>query len=82
MISERRLSCVLAVCAMGILVVLSSCQGVSSHSSGSMQATNHIIFMAQESRSFETYSVNCRRTGLHMATHPNHLMACRPTLRA
>jgi len=44
-------------CMMGLLLVLCGCQGLVNGSSGSgnIQAVNHIIFMVQENRSFDTY---------------------------
>src|SRR3981081_1685736 len=44
-------------CVMGLLVVLCGCQCLVNgwRGSGNIQAVNHIIFMVQENRSFDTY---------------------------
>jgi hypothetical protein len=42
---------------MGLLLVLGGCQGLVNRSSGpgNVQAVNHVIFMVQENRSFDSY---------------------------
>src|ERR1700730_4435589 len=44
-------------CVMVLLAILCGCQGLvnGSRGSGNIQAVNHIIFMVQENRSFDTY---------------------------
>ena len=37
------------------LVFLNGCRGLSGASSGDIAAVNHVIFMLQENRSFDTY---------------------------
>jgi phospholipase C len=46
------------LCVLALLLALCGCQGLSnsnSSSSSSLNSINHIIFMAQENRSFDTY---------------------------
>jgi phospholipase C len=49
---------VFVVCTSGLLLLLCGCQGLSGNNSSSntsLQSINHIIFMVQENRSFDTY---------------------------
>ena len=45
------------VCVIGLLLVLCGCQGLvgTSSNNNGINSVNHIIFMAQENRSFDTY---------------------------
>lgn len=54
MIPNPTRSAVLSIFVTGILVLLSGCQGTAGNSGG-LQPINHIVFMAQENRSLDTY---------------------------
>src|ERR1700757_3614694 len=48
------------LCTAGLLLVMCGCQGlkngpISNNPNNGIQSINHIIFMAQENRSFDTY---------------------------
>lgn len=57
MVSSVKLCKFPMACMIGLLLVFCGCQGLVNGSSGSgnIQAVNHIIFMVQENRSFDTY---------------------------
>src|SRR5258708_12362857 len=57
MVSTVKLCKLPIACVMGLLLVLCGGQGLVNGSSGSgnIQAVNHIIFLVQENRSFDTY---------------------------
>jgi phospholipase C len=57
MVSTVKLCKLPVACMVGLSLVLCGCQGLVNGSSGSgnIQAVNHIIFMVQENRSFDTY---------------------------
>jgi phospholipase C len=60
MISNKNIGKVFSVCTMVSLVALCGCQGLKSDpgnpgGGGNLQSVNHIVFMAQENRSFDTY---------------------------
>src|SRR5713226_7863134 len=58
MVSTVKLCKLPVACVMGLSLVLCGCRGLvngSPSGSGNIQAVNHIIFMVQENRSFDTY---------------------------
>lgn len=59
MILIKRLNVVSLLLLSALLLALSGCTGLTNSTSttttGSIQSVNHIIFMAQENRSFDTY---------------------------
>jgi phospholipase C len=57
MVSTVKLCKLSTACMMGLLLVLCGCRGLVNGSSGSgnIQAVNHIVFLVQENRSFDTY---------------------------
>jgi phospholipase C len=61
MISKEKAAKVFTVCATASLLVLSGCRGLSTGTTppcttcGSLQSVDHVVFMLQENRSFDTY---------------------------
>jgi phospholipase C len=57
MVSAVKLRKLPVICVMGLVVILCGCQGLVKGTSGpgNIQAVNHIVFMVQENRSFDTY---------------------------
>src|ERR1700737_3650037 len=82
MVPTAKLCKLPVACVMGLLVVLCGCQGLvnGSRGFGNIQAGNHIIFMVQENRSFDTYFGQLPAYWQANGFQPNNFMDCQRML--